>query len=98
MVQHSILSYEIDLCFPEHKIAIEVDESIHTDRDKREEIESQEEIQKKLGCKFIRIDSDEKDYDEYPKFGEVNSHIIESNKKQKNNYRQDFKKTIRIRI
>ena len=31
--QHSVLNYPIDLCFPEHKLAIEVDEKGHTDRD-----------------------------------------------------------------
>ena len=59
---------------------IEVDEKRHTDIDKIKEIERQEVIEKKLGCKFIRIDLDEKDYDEYAKFGKVNNHINELTK------------------
>ena len=31
--QHSVLNYQIDLYFSEHKLAIEVDEKGHTDRD-----------------------------------------------------------------
>ena len=44
MLQHSVLSYEIDLYFPEHKLAIEVDEKGHTDRDAHKEIERQKTI------------------------------------------------------
>ena len=80
LLQHSVLDYKIDLYFAEHKLAIEVDEKRHTDRDKIKEIEQQEVIEKKLGCKFIRIDLDEKDYDEYAKFGKVNNHINELTK------------------
>ena len=81
LLQHSVLGYKIDLYFPEHKLPIEVDEKGYTDRDKRKEIERQETIEKELGCKFIRINPEEKDYDEYAKFGEVNNHISKSNKK-----------------
>ena len=79
LLQHSVLDYKIDLYFPEHKLGIELVEKGHTDRDKRKEIERQEAIEKTLRCKFIRINSDEKDYDEYAKFGEVNNDINESN-------------------
>ena len=37
-------------------------------------------IKEKLGCKFIRINPDENDYDEYVKFGEINNHVSKSNK------------------
>ena len=39
LLKHSVLGYKIDLYFPEHKLAIEVDERGHTDNDKRKEIE-----------------------------------------------------------
>ena len=35
LLQHSVLGYRLDLYFPKHKLAIEVDEKGHTDRDKR---------------------------------------------------------------
>ena len=55
LLQHSVLGYKIDLYFSEYKLAIEVDEKGHTDRDKRKEMERQEATEKELGCKFIRI-------------------------------------------
>ena len=33
--QHFVVSYQIDLHFPKQKLAIEVDEKGHTDRDKK---------------------------------------------------------------
>ena len=33
LLEYSILDYQIGLCFLEHKLAIEVDEKEHTDRD-----------------------------------------------------------------
>ena len=47
----------------------------------KEKKERKEAIRKKHGYKFIRINPDEKDYDEYAKCNEVNSHTNESNKK-----------------
>ena len=35
LLQHSVLNYQIDLYFSEHKLTIEVDEKGHTDRDKK---------------------------------------------------------------
>ena len=78
--EHNVLGYIIDLYFPKHKLAIEGDEKGHTDRDKRKENKKEEKIMEELGCKFIRINPDEKDYDEYVKFGKINDHISESNK------------------
>ena len=33
LLQHSVLDNKIDLHFPKHKLAVEVDEKGHTDRD-----------------------------------------------------------------
>ena len=46
---------------------MEIDEIGHTDRDKNDR---EKKIKEKLGCKFIWIDPDEKDYDKYVKCGE----------------------------
>ena len=81
LLQHSVLDDRIDFYFPKHKLAIEVDEKGHTDRDEKKEKEREKRIKEKLGCKFIRINPDEKDYDEYVKFGEINNHLSESNEK-----------------
>ena len=48
LLQHSVLGYKIDLYFPEHILAIEVDEKGHKDRDKHKEIGRQKAIEKEL--------------------------------------------------
>ena len=61
--QHSIFSYNIDLYFPEHKLAIQGDEKAHTDRNINYEKKRQKVIEKELGCKFIRINPDAENQD-----------------------------------
>ena len=56
-------NHRIDLYFPRHKLAIEVDEKGHQDRDKRKEIERENDIKEYLDCKFIKINPDEKIFD-----------------------------------
>ena len=72
--QYSVLSYRIDLYFPEHKLAIEVDEK---GRNIDYEIKRQKAIEKELGCEFIRINPCAKDYDEYVEIGKIYNHVIE---------------------
>ena len=79
--QHSVLIYQIDLYFPEHKLAIEVDEKGHTDRNINNEIERQKAIEEKIKCKFIRINHDAEIYDIFVEIGKTHNHIIESTKK-----------------
>ena len=38
-LQHSILNYYIDLYFPEHRLAVEIGEKGHVDRDENKEKE-----------------------------------------------------------
>ena len=35
LLQHSVLNYQIDLYFSKQKLAVEVDEKGHTDRDEK---------------------------------------------------------------
>ena len=58
--QYSVLGYRIDLYFHEYKLAIEVDELEHADRNLSNEIERQQALEKELNCVFIRINPDEK--------------------------------------
>ena len=76
--QNSVLAYQIDLNFLEHKLAIEVDEKGHTDRDEKKENEREEKIKKELGCKFIRINPDAENYDIFVEIGKIQNYIIES--------------------
>ena len=47
--------FKIDVYFNKFLLAVEVDEKGHTDKDLIFEGKRQEALEKKLGCKFIRI-------------------------------------------
>ena len=49
--------FRIDIYFSEYSLAIEIDEKGHTDRDFIYEEKRQKALEKKLGCKFIRINT-----------------------------------------
>lgn len=53
--QFNILSYRIDYYIPSLKIAIEYDENEHKDYSYEAHEGRQQEIEKKLGCRFIRV-------------------------------------------
>ena len=54
--QYKLLSYRVDLYFHDYKLAIEIDENGHSDKNIGNEIKRQKVIEQELGCKFIRID------------------------------------------
>ena len=49
--------FRIDIYFSECFLAVEIDEKGHTDRDIIFEEKRQKALEKKLGCKFIRINT-----------------------------------------
>ena len=79
LLQHSVLSYQIDFQFSEHKLAIEVDEKGHTNRDEKREDEREEKIREELGYKFIRINLDAENYI-FLEIGKLKGYIAQSNK------------------
>ena len=76
--QHNVLGKKLDLCFPEHKLAIEIDEYGNVYRDYQHEQCRQLMIQKKIGCTFIRIDPDAADFSINKVINLVHKHIIKS--------------------
>ena len=60
--QYSVSGYKIDLYFHYFKLAIEIDENNHSDRNINYKIKRQKAIEQKLGYKFIRIDPDKEDF------------------------------------
>ena len=52
--------FRIDVYFTEYSLAVEIDEKGHTDRDL---IFEQKALEKKLNCKFIRINTSKENYD-----------------------------------
>ena len=73
--QYSVLGYRIDLYFHKYKLAIEVDELGHTNRNVKNEIESQKTLEKELNCVFIRINRDEKDFIIFKEIKKIHRHI-----------------------
>ena len=54
--QYNVLGYRIDFYFHDYKIAIEIDENGHNDRNIDHKIKRQKAIKQELGCTVIRID------------------------------------------
>ena len=79
--QYSVLSYRIDLYFHKYKLAIEVDELGHADRNINNEIERQKALERELNCVFIRINPDEKDFNIFKEINKIHRHIKKSFKK-----------------
>ena len=50
-------SFRIDVYFNKFLLAVEIDEKGHTDRNLVFEKKRQESVEKKHGCKFIRINT-----------------------------------------
>ena len=80
--QHFVLGYRIDAYFSKHKLAIEVDKRGHNDRDLEHEIEKQKALEKKLDCKFIRINPATENFNIFNEISRIHHHIIESEKKK----------------
>ena len=94
--QYSVLGYRIDIYFHDYRLAIEVDEKGHKDRNTNDEIQGQKALEKELGCKFIRINSDEEIFNIFKTINETNRHIKESTKKiTKNSAINDVKELLK---
>ena len=79
--QYNVLSYRIDLYFYDYKLAIETDENGYIDTITDYEIKRQKTIEQELGCKFLRIDTDEEDFNIFRTISEIFRHIKQSTKK-----------------
>ena len=79
--QYTVLNYRIDLYFHKYKLAIEVDELGHADRNLSNEIERQKALEKELDCVFIRINPDEENFNIFKEINKIHRHIKKSTKK-----------------
>ena len=78
--------FRIDVCFNKFLLAAEIDEKAHTDKDLISEEKRQEALEQKLGCKFIRINTNnaKNGYDLHYEVGNIEAFIDEfKNKKIK---------------
>ena len=76
--QYSVLGYKIDFYVHEYKLAIEVDELRHADRNINNEIKRQKALENKLNCVFIRINPNEKDFNIFKEISKIHGHIKKS--------------------
>ena len=60
--QKTVANYRVDLYLSKQKLAIEIDENNHADRDPSYEQAREERTQEELGCKFLRINPDAPDF------------------------------------
>ena len=68
--------YSIDFYLPDYKLAIEIDENNHKHYNQKKENERQKYIKKKLECKFIRFNPDDKNITIGSMFAKIHSNII----------------------
>ena len=93
--QYSVLSYRIDLYFHKYKLAIEVDELRHTDRNNNNnEIERQRALERELNCVFIRINPDAVDLKIFKEINKIHRHINTNNNKPKQQSEQKTKESL----
>ena len=78
--QYNSLGYKIHLYFYRYRLAVEIGEKGHKDRNIIHEIERQKVLEKKLGCIFIRINPDEHYFNINKANNEIFRHIKESTK------------------
>ena len=76
--QYTVIGYRTDLYFHEYKLATEVDELGHNDRNIDYEIQRQKALERELNCVFIRINPDEKDFNIFKEINKIHRHIKKS--------------------
>ena len=74
------MSYRIDLYSHDYKLAIEIDEDGHSNRNVDYKLNRQRAIEQELGCKFIRIDPDKEDFENFRTVSEKFRPIKQSTK------------------
>ena len=57
------------------KLAIEVDELGHADRNPNNKIERQKALKREINCVFIRLNPDEKDFNIFKEISKIHRHI-----------------------
>ena len=78
----SALNYLIDFYFPKYKLAIEVDELGHKDRDQTKENKRQKDLNEYVDCELIRINPDKKDFSACDELGKIKTFSDKSKEKK----------------
>ena len=80
--QYTVLGYRVDLYFHKYKLAIEIDELGHNDRNIDYEIKIQQTLERELDCVFIRINHDAIDFNIFKEINKIHRHIKRLTKQQ----------------
>ena len=91
------LLFRIDIYFTEYLLAIEIDEKGHTDISLIFEEKRQKALEKKLGCKFIRINTNKEGYNAGYEASTVQTFISEFKNKKLKRLEESNKKNKRTR-
>ena len=89
--------FRTDIYFIEYLLAMEIDEKGHTDRDLILEEKRENVIEKKLGCKFIRINTSKEGYNADYEASRVQTFIREFKNKKLKKLEQSNQKNKRTR-
>lgn len=75
-VKNETCNYFIDYYLPDYKIAIEIDEFNHSDRNPVYEKNREKYIKNKLGCVFIRCNPDDPEFNISSLIGQIHRMIL----------------------
>ena len=81
--------FRIDIYFTKYFLAVEIDEKGHTDRDL---IFEQKALEKKLNCKFIRINTSRENYDADYEASRIQMFISKFKEKEVKKLKDEIKK------
>ena len=81
-LQYFVLGYKIDAYFVKYKLAVEIGEHNHEERDNEKELMRENTIKQKLSCKFIRINPDDEKFNINIEIGCIFEHIKEIKDKE----------------
>ena len=100
-IQYPVLDYRADIYFYEHKLAIEIDELGHNDRNTDYETKREREIKNELNCVFIRTNPDVANFNINELNNQLFKHIIQSKEKNAvnkaiNKIAEEFKKNVAV--
>ena len=87
-LQHFVLGYKIDAYFVKYKLAVEIDENNHEQGDNKKELMKENTIKQKLGCKFIRINPDDENFNINVEIRCIFEHIKEIKDKEINELKE----------
>lgn len=83
IAQYVVGTYKIDMYIAMYNLAIEIDEFGHNDRNELYESTRQKYIEHKIGCKFIRINPDDKNFSIIYFLALITKHMLNYSNKNK---------------